>query len=234
MGLLNLLLTRWSCLDGSVECSAAVDAIAWLRHGPFAEGNEPHRSEGATTEPIESETMAPLVVHELLPEVRDGYPRVFLPHARGVNWLALDDYAEGGVGSADDFNVFVKTKREFDTAWINGRFAFTDSLRHVLEKAAGGPVEFRPIRVNDRPFWIMAVRHVVDALDVALSDYEPSVDGGIKLLNAPVWRATHLVDPSLFTVPALPTTIWATSGVVRAYEESGCDGLVFGPRGRVI
>jgi hypothetical protein len=151
-----------------------------------------------------------------------------------VNWLALDDYAERGVGSADDFDVFVKANREFDTAWINGRYALSARLRQVIEAVAGGPVEFRPIRVNGRPFWIMVVRNVVNALDVGLSDYEPSVDGGIKLLNAPVWRADRIADPSLFTVPALPKTIWATSGVVRAYEQSGCDGLVFNPRGRVI
>jgi hypothetical protein len=172
----------------------------------------------------------------MLPDGREGYPHLFLPHPRnrGVDWLALDAYAEGGSGSADDFNVFVKANHEFDTAWINGRFAFSDRLRQVMEGVAGGPVEFRPIWVNDRPFWIMVVRHVVEALDLALSEYEPSVDGGVKLLNDPGWRADRLVDPSLFTVPALPKTIWATSGVVRAYEESGCDGLLFSPRGRVI
>ena len=175
-------------------------------------------------------------VHELLADARDGYPFLFVPHPRnrGVDWLALDDYAERGVGDASAFNLFVKANREFDTVWINGRYALSARLRLVMERVAGGPVDFRQIRVNDRPFWIMVVRHVVDALDVALSDYVPSVDGGIRLLNVPVWRADRLADPSLFTVPALPKTIWATSRVVHAYEESGCNGLLFGPRGEVV
>ncbi|HVK26671.1 MAG TPA: DUF1629 domain-containing protein [Actinokineospora sp.] len=175
-------------------------------------------------------------VYQIYPDGRDGYPQVFLSHPRnrGVDGLALDAYVEGGPGGADDFNVVVKADRSFDTAWFLGRYSVSDRLRQVLERVAGGPVEFRPIRVNDRPFWIMVVRHVVDALDLALSEYEPSVDGGVKLLNEPAWRADRLVDPSLFTIPELPKTIWATSGVVEAYERSGCDGLLFGPRGRVL
>ena len=45
--------------------------------------------------------MEPLIVHQLSPDGRDDYPHLFLPHPRnrGVNWLALDDYAERGVGS---------------------------------------------------------------------------------------------------------------------------------------
>jgi hypothetical protein len=80
----------------------------------------------------------------------------------------------------------------------------------------------------------LELKHVVDALDVDRSDIAWSVDGGIKRIDVPAWRGERLTDPLLFRIPQIRYTIWATPAVAHAYEQSGCNGLSFGPRGHIL
>jgi hypothetical protein len=182
--------------------------------------------------------MTTLAVFRVLPDASDSYPRLLPSHPRnrGVDWVELGKYAEEGQPEAHRFDIFVKAKGEFDTVWIAGRtgYLFSDRLRRVLEPLAGGPVEFLPVTVNGQPFWVMRLKHVIDALDLARSQYDASVDGGIRLLNVPVWRGECLTDPALFSIPQLRHKVWATPTVVEAYKESGCNGLLFSPQGEVV
>jgi hypothetical protein len=182
--------------------------------------------------------MTALSVYQMHADSADSYPRLLPSHPRnrGIDWVELGKYAEAGRPDPDRFDIFVKADREFDTVWIAGRtgYLFSGRLRHVLEPSVGGPVEFLPVKVNGQPFWIMRLGHVIDALDLSRSEYDASVDGGIKLLNVPVWRGTCLTDPAIFTIPQLRYKVWTTPAVVRSYEESGCNGLLFSPQGEVV
>jgi hypothetical protein len=181
--------------------------------------------------------MTARAVYLVLPGLTDSYPRLLPTHPRNrhIDWRQLADYAESGEPDPGRFDIFIKADQEFDTVWIAGRtgYIFSDPLRRVLEPLISGPVEFLPIKVNGRPFWIMRLRHVIDALDLSRSQFEPTVDGGIKILNKPVWFGDRLADPSLFAIPQLRHQVWVTPAVVKAYEESGCTGLLFSPRGEI-
>lgn len=168
-----------------------------------------------------------------------NYPRLLFRHPRNsaVDFPALSDYAEHGMpGTPKPFDLFVKAKRPFDAVWIGGIVGPLVSirLRTTLEEVAGDCLEFLPLAVNGEPFWILRVVRVVDALDTQRSEIVPSVDGGVRDLEVPVWRGERLADPMMFRIPQLPTEVWASPGVVAAYDASGCDGLGFYPRGAVV
>jgi hypothetical protein len=177
----------------------------------------------------------PVAVFLMQADQREDYPRLLIGHPRnrGVSWLDLDNYIASGRPGEMSFELFVKAKRNFDTVWISGRLAFSDRLRELIESTAGGPTEFLPVGVNGRPFWALRLSNIVDALDLEHSRYVPSIDGGIRRIEEPVWLGDQLSDPCLFSIPQLPETIWATDGFVRAYESSGCDGVLFGWRTEV-
>jgi hypothetical protein len=167
------------------------------------------------------------------------YPRLLPSHPRNrdIDWVEVGNYAEHGSPSGDPpFDVFVKPAGEIDAIWIAGRtgFLLSTRLRETLEPVVGGPVDFLPIAVNSQPFWIMRLRHIIDALDMDRSQIDYSVDGGVKLLNVPVWRGDRIPDPSLFQIPQRRNEVWATPAVADAYHRSGLGGLNFYPRGEVI
>jgi hypothetical protein len=169
--------------------------------------------------------------------VDQPYPSLFLQHPRnrGVDWAALWHYAQHGTPTAPaPFELFIKASFDIDVAWLSsgvGGFAVSDRLRAVLEPVSRWPLDFLPITVNGRPFWILRVLQVVDALDLAESTVSYLSTGTISSLDHPIWIAERIPDPCLFRVPAQPNTQWATSGVAAAYEASGCHGLTFWPLG---
>jgi hypothetical protein len=180
----------------------------------------------------------PTEVHKLYQSTDLNYPRLLAGHPRNeaVDFSALGRYAEQGMATDPvHFELFVKSRRQFDAAWIAGIAGPLVSirLRRLLEDVVGECLEFLPLTVNGEPFWIMRVSMVVDALDVDRSKIDYSVDGNVQAIQVPVWLGERLRDPPMFTLPQERYTIYATPGVVAAYEGSGCDGLTFGPRGTV-
>ena len=181
----------------------------------------------------------PTEVHKLSQSTDLNYPRLLSVHPRnrGVNFSSLSRYAEQGRSTDPvQFNLFVKSSRQFDAVWVAGIAGplVSRRLRTVLQDVVPECLEFMPLAVNDEPFWIVRVSKVVDALDVARSEIDYSVDGSVQEIQVPVWLGERLDDPLIFTIPQEGYTIWATPGVVAAYERSGCDGLSFWPRGTVV
>src|SRR5262249_6798681 len=145
---------------------AAAQGQLPTRSGQLVQGTEPaDRHRGAVT--------TPLKLYKLATTSDENYPRLLTSHPRNrdIDWRAVDDYATAGVPIQGQFDLFVKTDQKIDTVYISGLDpVISERLRAVLEPLVGGPATFLPLTVNGRPFWIMKVRHTVDALDLEHSD----------------------------------------------------------------
>ena len=167
----------------------------------------------------------------------ESYPRLDYSHRRNrsIDWLEFRDYAIRGRPDETSFNLFVKARTQFDSVWIIGvGLVMSARLRQTLEPLVGGPVTFLPVRVNDEPFSLMRVEHVIDALDEGRSEYDRTSSGEVFALGKPAWLGDRIPDPSIFTIPQFASRVWATPTVADAYRLSGCNGLIFGRRGTVV
>jgi hypothetical protein len=156
------------------------------------------------------------------------YPRFDASHRRnsGVDFAALGRYADHGKPSdSTQFALFMNARRNFDTVWIGGiRGPIASTrLRATLEDVAGDCFDALPVVVNEEPFWIVRVHKVLDALDPLRSGVRYDIEGVILDIDAPFWLGERIRDPILFTIPNLPTQIWATESVAQAYNKSGCN-----------
>jgi hypothetical protein len=168
----------------------------------------------------------------------ESYPRLQYAHPRNrsIDWLDFRDYyGVRGRPGEKSFNLFLKARKRFDSIWIIGvGLVLSPRLRQTLEPLVGGPVTFLPVGVNDEPFWFMRVEHVIDALDVSRSDYKTDSPGQLYALSNETWFGDRIPDPSIFKIPQVSWSIWATQSVFDAYRASGCNGLIFAPAGTVV
>jgi hypothetical protein len=169
----------------------------------------------------------------------DDYPRLNSRHPRnrGVDWVELGHYLRGEespLGPEPD--IFVKADREFDALQVAGSgWILSDRARKVFESLVPGDVVFTPLLVNGERFWGMRVTRLLpDALDMERSNIAYHSSGSVNRIDIPVWRAWEIPDPVLFELPQRRHVVWASESVARAYRASGCTGITFGPRGRVV
>jgi hypothetical protein len=177
-------------------------------------------------------------VHLLSPTTDPSYPQVFCDHPSnvGLDWKALGDCAENETTISGTFDIFLKADREVDAVWIAGLPPIVSTeLRNLFETASSVPATYLPLKVNARPFWIFSAGLLEEALDVGSSQirYSRRVPGAINAIEIPVWRSERIPRSCLFRIPQDPKKVWATTAVVAAYEESGCSGVSFYPRGEM-
>lgn len=167
------------------------------------------------------------------------YPRYVAGHPRNRATGKLVSQVLCGEVEEDvsDADLFVKSDRPIGALMLSGqRFLLCDPIRAAFEPLVAGQVTFVPLRVNGERFWGLRVFNVIDALDRELSKirYFRRDPDEIDAIEVPVWRGEVIPDPSIFRIPEHGTYTWVTPAVVEAYERSGCDGLSFGVRGRVV
>lgn len=168
-----------------------------------------------------------------------SYPRFLASHPRnaGVDFSALDLYARGQVKSdGSEFSMFIRAKQRMDAVWIPGVAGplVSEELRAVFEQVVSRDVQFLPVQMNKKDFWIVRVSTELDVLDPDQSNFRRSPEGEISSVEHPVWLGYQIDHPRMFTVPQQPRTIWATPEVAAAYAASGCTGLHFFSRGTVV
>lgn len=180
-------------------------------------------------------------VYQLRPDGDEARPRINAGHPRnrGIDFIALGRYLRGEARApAPEPNVFVKIAdgQLWDAFYMAmSPWLISDRLRRVVEPLIAQDVVFVPMHVNGERFWGLRVTRVLPtAVDLNLSEVRYLPSGSLDRIVVPVWRATQIPDPSLFAIPQQRNTAWTTDALIEAYTASGCTGISFWERGRVV